>query len=290
MNGVLHAAEVEKDDGDWWSKITGVVTGFRSATDFHVNGIRVAADGRTAFTDGTAFLRVGAGVEVEGRVVDGALVATEVEKDDGDELAEITGSISAVRSATDFDVNGLRVDATRAAFPDGTAFLHVGGRAEVEGRVVGGVLQATEVERDDGDEAWITGVVTVFRSATDFDVNGIRVTADGQTRFPDGRTFLRVGAGVEVEGSLVAGTLRATDVGELGFELYGTVSDVNVGARSFTLTSSGGIAVLVVWDERTFLPLTPAGPVDGARVKVEARSDGGRMRAIKLISLQKIPD
>lgn len=291
VNGVLYAAEVEKDDGNWWSKITGVVTAFTSPLSFHVNGIPVNATGQTAFTDGTAFLKEGAGVEVEGRVENGALVATEIEKDDGDELAEITGSISAFRSITDFDVNGLRVNATRAAFPDGTAFLSASGaRVEVEGKVVNGVLLATEVEQDDGDEAEITGLVTAFTDSNNFHVNGIPVNATGAA-FPDGTAFLRVGAGVEVEGSLVNGTLRATDVGELSFELYGTVSSVSVSGTSgsFTLTSSRGIVVQVVWDANTYLPLTLIDLVNGARVKVEASSDGSRMRA-NFISFQDFPN
>ena len=62
--------------------------------------------------------------------------------------AHIHGIVTAFTSATSFLVNGLPVDASNATFPDGQAGIVRGARVEVEGRVVGGVLVATQVEID----------------------------------------------------------------------------------------------------------------------------------------------
>ena len=57
------------------------------------------------------------------------------------------GLINALGSVTSFSVDGQNVNAAGARFPDGTA-LGPGVRVEVNGTMVGGVLQATEVTID----------------------------------------------------------------------------------------------------------------------------------------------
>ena len=64
---------------------------------------------------------------------------------DGDR-AEVEGLISAVSSATQFSVGGVRVDARNARAPDGSASIVAGARAEVKGVFAGGTLAATDVE------------------------------------------------------------------------------------------------------------------------------------------------
>jgi hypothetical protein len=49
-------------------------------------------------------------------------------------------------SATDFEISGLKVDASNASFPDGQAGVVLGARVEVQGTVTNGVLVATKVE------------------------------------------------------------------------------------------------------------------------------------------------
>jgi hypothetical protein len=63
--------------------------------------------------------------------------------------AHIEGAITTFASTTAFAVNGLKVDASKATFPDGTAGLALGVRVEVKGAVVDGVLVAEVVKIDD---------------------------------------------------------------------------------------------------------------------------------------------
>jgi hypothetical protein len=60
--------------------------------------------------------------------------------------AEVEGTITAFTSLQSFEVNGLRVDASNATFPDGTADIVLGARVEASGQIVDGVLVATRVE------------------------------------------------------------------------------------------------------------------------------------------------
>lgn len=61
----------------------------------------------------------------------------------------VEGVISAWTSAQAFEINGLKIDAANATFPDGTAGVVLGARVEVEGAIVNGVLVATKVEMED---------------------------------------------------------------------------------------------------------------------------------------------
>ena len=60
--------------------------------------------------------------------------------------AHVEGVITSFVSLASFEVNGLRVDATNARFPDGSAGVVLGARVEVRGAVNAGVLVATVVE------------------------------------------------------------------------------------------------------------------------------------------------
>ena len=140
---------------------------------------------------------------------------------DADEL-KAEGLISAFASAASFSVNGRAVDASTAAFPDGTAGLAAGVRVEVEGAVRAGVLRATRVSiksdeqvRDRGFE--LTGAIaTVNAGARTFTLRGVTVsTARGDLRFDNGSAAdLAVGRTVEVRGVLGADrrTLEATRI------------------------------------------------------------------------------
>ncbi len=91
----------------------------------------------------------------------------------------------------------------------------------------------------DGLEAKVKGLISAFRSAADFSVNGQPVNAAGAS-VPAG---LALGVRVEVEGSVQGGVLRATKVTiesddeerDRGFELKGTVSALDTVARTFRL-------------------------------------------------------
>lgn len=107
-------------------EVQGRITQFTSATRFSVDG--VAVDGSAAtFPQGTAGLKLGAKVEVEGRPSGTSLVATvvKVEAEDGeaDAVVEIEGQISAIdRAAQTFVVRGTVISyAGSPAYEGGTS-------------------------------------------------------------------------------------------------------------------------------------------------------------------------
>lgn len=168
-------------------------------------------------------LMVGDIVEISGFfLADGSIGATRIEtKSPGSEF-EVTGIVSNV-NATTFQINDLLVDFSEAMidnFPGGTP--EDGQRVEAKGNAFGpsGELLATRVEfkgddlAEDGDHLEIEGFITQFGSATDFDVEGITVSTDGNTQFENGSSAdLALNRKVEVEGEInAAGVLVADNV------------------------------------------------------------------------------
>jgi hypothetical protein len=93
----IRAEEREVDDRDE-AEVEGIITDFTSVTSFSVNGLPVDAS-KAEFPDGTAGIMKGAMVEVEGAIVNGVLVATEVKlENEQQELnqIELFGAISSL--------------------------------------------------------------------------------------------------------------------------------------------------------------------------------------------------
>jgi hypothetical protein len=128
--------------------------------------------------------------------------------EDRDE-AHVRGKISAFTSATEFEVNGLKVNATTASFPDGTTGVVFGAEVEVEGAVVNGVLVATKVELDDERHAGerhrfeLHGLISALDTTVKtFSLRGVTVSYAGDVTFKDGTADnLANGAKVEVKGT-----------------------------------------------------------------------------------------
>lgn len=204
-----------------------------------VLGQLVRVDAATSFDDSISpasldGLAINDVVEVSGFFrADGSISATRIElKSPGGEL-EVTGIVSNAGPTT-FEINGLVVDfrnATPLGFPNGMP--ENGQRVEARGDGLGtnGELLATEVELrggelgEDGDEAEIEGFITVFTSASDFEVEGIEVMTTVQTAFDNGtRDDLAPNRKVEVEGEidangvLVAERIEFRPTGELRIE------------------------------------------------------------------------
>jgi hypothetical protein len=141
----------------------------------------------------------------------GAWVATKLRGGmrlpDGPREAHVEGAITVFTLATNFEINGLKVDASTAAFPDGREGVVLGARVEAEGRLVDGVLVASKVEIEErrhpgarplelhgemgkldataktfalrGVTVWFGGTVE-YRGGTEADlVNGKRVEVHG---------------------------------------------------------------------------------------------------------------
>ena len=201
--------------------------------------------------DGTSFglaitpasldgLQVGDPIEVSGFLLaDASISATRIERSDDNDL-EIVGRVANL-SGTTFMINDLLVDfsaATLEDFPNGAP--EDGQLVEAEGNVLGGAgeLIATRVEFEDDlfsddspDLVEIEGFITRFSSATDFDVEGVPVTTNGQTQYEGGvEADLGINRKVEVEGEFDAnGVLVASEI-ELkaaGFiRIEGLVDDI----------------------------------------------------------------
>ena len=129
--------------------------------------------------------------------------------------ADLRGTVTALTSATPFEVNGLTVDATNARFPDGTAGLAVGASVKVEGAVVDGVLVASKVELDarrgeDFKRFELHGDIGDLRpEARTFVLRGVTVSYAGAVQFKDGsQADLANGRQVEVKGLLSADRTR----------------------------------------------------------------------------------
>ncbi|HEX6020218.1 MAG TPA: DUF5666 domain-containing protein [Burkholderiaceae bacterium] len=138
------------------AEVRGIVTAFTDLTSFSVNGLPVTTGAGTAFSDGTAGIVLGAEVEVEGAIVDGVLVASEVEledhhRGDDDRLNELHGTVGALdTTAQTFVVRGVRVHySAGTTFDDGSVSdLADGKQVEVKGRLAtdGVTLEAVKVD------------------------------------------------------------------------------------------------------------------------------------------------
>lgn len=148
---------------------------------------------------------------------DGAWQATRIDSgrsglDDHGE-AEVTGRINAWTSATSFSVDGLPVDASGASFREGQAGIVLGALVEVEGRIVNGVLIASQVHLEDSDDEGehqrgedyeLHGTLSALDSANrSFSLRGLTVTWSDSTVWrriaPES---LANGQSVEVKGNL----------------------------------------------------------------------------------------
>ncbi len=152
--------------------------------------------------------------------VGGAWVATRVGPGirgpgDGATEAHVEGVVSAFTSSAAFEINGLKVDASGASFPDGTAGIVLGARVQAEGSIVNGVLVATKVETEDGDEGGsgrleLRGfIASLDTTAQTFALRGVTVWYGGTVDWRKGSAAnLAVSKYVEVRGVLSADRTR----------------------------------------------------------------------------------
>jgi hypothetical protein len=148
------AGGVRKIENQNEAEIHGLITSFTSVTQFSVNGIAVDATNAT-FDDGQAGVVLGARVEVEGKAVDGVIVARKVELQDERELHirgfELHGGITTIdTTAKTFVLRGVTVNYANAViYKDGTeADLKVDAKVEVKGmlNLDGKTLAAVRIE------------------------------------------------------------------------------------------------------------------------------------------------
>jgi len=222
QNSVLHATYVELKATIFNPasivEIEGVIENL-SGTEFTVRNVNVSA-GSANISDFDNGLENGAYVEVKGTFANNTINATEVEKeeinyvDDGSEVS-IEGYITRYVSASDFDIDGFRINGASAVLEPATLVLALGLKVEAEGAVSNGVLNATEIEAAEGDAEVHAVVSAVNAGAGTFTLDiastsqFITVSVDTSTTLEDDaleiESFslqnLQVGNAVEVVGS-----------------------------------------------------------------------------------------
>ena len=131
------------------NELYGAVTAFTSATNFTVNGVVVDASSIAGVS--AAALIVGTYIEVKGNMQGNVLKASKIEfksssASNQGASYETYGVVSAFVSQADFQVNGLRVNASNAVFEHGGS-LRNGAYVEIKGsQNASGVFVAIKVE------------------------------------------------------------------------------------------------------------------------------------------------
>lgn len=215
---------------------------------------------------------------------DNSLQASRVEVDSAaPDRYRLSGVVSSL-TATTFVLGTALIDHTTAEKPVNLSEGQLV-RVELQTTPANGAWLATEVkvedyrdDLDDDDEAEIEGAITTFTSNSRlFSVNGIPVDASRIT-LPDG---LALGVRVEVKGSILNGTVIATeieietedDIESQAFEFHGTVSGLDTEAKTFvirgyTVRYIDGSAL-----DATAFNLGAAAWADGLYVEVKAELD-----------------
>ncbi|MFG6485958.1 DUF5666 domain-containing protein [Roseateles sp. BYS78W] len=115
--------------------------------------------------------------------------------------AELQGLVTQFTSARQFALDGVPVDASHAQI-EGLAQLQAGATAEVRGKMVNGVLVATEVSAEAAEPLEISGRLSgLDRTRNSFMLKGWQVQWTAATRFGSGSALgLRNGRSLTVRG------------------------------------------------------------------------------------------
>jgi uncharacterized protein DUF5666 len=246
--------------------VDGAVRGFveakPDANHWTVMGQTILVDDRTNF-ENSIQPGVGDFAEVHGLITgDGVIAAGFIEKQATpiSPIFEVKGFIRNHNNGTKtFQIGALVVDYSNATLnnmPDPTNSWN-GLLIEAKGGTclanpICGTLAASKVEPSgpqvqDAAEMEAEGFVTSFTSASDFFVGSQHVVTTGSTVSECGvASDIAVGVKVEVEGTLVAGTLTASKVVfEDSINLEADIATITLGTNSLTLNGLPGITVTV---------------------------------------------
>ncbi|MGD8775082.1 MAG: DUF5666 domain-containing protein, partial [Syntrophobacterales bacterium] len=184
--GVIWATFLEKTDGLVF-EVTGFVENLDTGSEtFKINDLTV--DYSAADTSGLPGGEPVEGlfVEVEGTLAAGDLRADVIEL--GDELEvedageiEVTGFVTEALAPNEFTVGNQVVHTDiNTVFVDGTPLdIAPGKKLEAEGRLIGGILFAWEIEFWEPDQVEVEGEVTAISSPTEFTVGAQDVRTNG---------------------------------------------------------------------------------------------------------------
>ena len=266
-------------------------------TSIVVLGQTVKISATTFFEDGitAATLVAGTIVEVHGFVdpATNTLTATRIERKPNAKVFKLQGTISALNTATKtFTIGTLTISYLTAVLPSSLTLAN-GSVVRVRlaltpltGTRTALKVQKFEIEQEDRNEAEVEGIVTAFDSSTRFSVNGLPVNASAVV-VPAG---VKLGARVEVEGSIVNGVLVAKKVELEGgedaakFEFHGPLSLLNTTTKTFELRG-----MTVNYDSATTFSVgvTASSLVNGLNIEVKGKRSAGNVIVATRISLDR---
>jgi hypothetical protein len=199
----LTATEVEIEDDLFGNdedevELENIITNFFSVNDFQVGGQSVDASGATLKPASLA-LQDGLKVEVEGSIVNGVLLATEVEAREGEiELEAIVQVVDSTAKTITLQFTGGTVtvdvdsltsfeDELGIVDPLTIAHISIGDYLKIHARDTGGANPlATEIKRDDLGDDEIQGPVDSFVAGASVTILGVTFnTLVGTTAFED---------------------------------------------------------------------------------------------------------
>ena len=287
-------------------RLSGAISNYTSNASFSIDGVAVNA-GSATLAPASLVLANGLYVIVAGSfdATANQLVATSVSQYNSESIhAELNGTISNFVSTANFQVRGVLVDASAAAFSGGTAAnLQNNAYVEIHGAVSNNVVDASTVAfatEADGSVDDLRGVVSGYTSPAQaftitLDNRGTAVQAIlTATPFFIGGTSADLGNGkyVTVDAALVngqwvvntvtfmlgtppAGSGGGSNTYDNGSEIEGIASNVNLTAGTFSLN---GITV-------NFAGVTPSGSgtlANGVRVQVSGTLNGSSLTASRI--------
>ena len=274
------------------STVTATVSVAAGTQTLVILGQTVVVGARTIFDPlslpgGFADIRKGDALEVHGHldVTANKLIATRINREGNASVYKITGNVSSLNASSRSFKIGSEIISYAAIDPDKLRVnLANGVTVKVQLSTVqttAAIWNATRIKpasrkaMENRSKVEIEGLIDVFTSVSQFSVNGVQVDARN-ANFPKGSGLLALGARLEVKGSIVGGTLVATQVkvdddedeGNV-IELHGVISSVN--ARTFVLR---GVTVTYA-DSVKFEHGTASKLMNGAKVVVKGRASPG---------------
>jgi len=250
-SGTLLASRVElKDDaflpGVSIVEIKGDITGFTGST-FTLNSLTI--DASAAELDGLPNgLADGIYVEVEGTyngtdtITANKVQSEELELEDSEEF-EVEGLITSYVDNTNFNINGIPVDASAASFEPTGITLANDLQVEAEGPIVNGVLKAEKIKLRGGDikiSAYISAISRdTFTVSPGDGVSAITISFGTETEMKDETTgdesldvLFTQGDFVEIEGfetgidSMFAAQVKIVDFADTdGVEVQANIDE-----------------------------------------------------------------
>jgi len=197
----VEASEIELEDefdhheDEDEVSLTGFVQSFMGIDDFFVGQQAVDASGAEFENGNASMLEDGTLVEVDGEIVDGVLIADEIEFESDVEIS------AAIASGDDIEPGNARLfilgievrvspssrleDSQFAVEPFGLGDLVAGDFIEIRGVVQGdGVVIAREIKRDEPDDIELRGPVDAFDAGTgEIVVLGVSISTAASTEY-----------------------------------------------------------------------------------------------------------